>query len=98
MLAQVEGFSDFHFISAILKIPFSLIPQNGRKIARKGATITHSDKILFLAGGFRGKSEENLILINSFLLRFRKILFNALFTNTSKRRKNCTERYNNHTF
>ena len=37
--------ADFHFILAVLKIPFSLIPRNDEKIAWKRATITRFYKI-----------------------------------------------------
>ena len=89
--------ADFHFILAVLKIPFSLIPRNDEKIAWKRATITRFYKIFIFSGGFRGKSEGNLILINSFSIRFCEILFNILFTNTPKRQKNCMETCNYHT-
>ena len=38
---------------------FSLIPRNGGKVVRKGATITHSDKIFIFYRGFRRQKAEN---------------------------------------
>lgn len=68
-------------------ILFSPIPRNSEKFALKRATITHLRKIFIFLGCFREKTEQNLILTDSFSSDFDGDFCSPLFTNTPKQRK-----------